>query len=145
MRRSKGLKLPPKFKVEGSVFPGGTKLRWKPVARAKVYAVEWLGKDREWTPLWMLEGEEIAPNDDGVIEYVDGCSGSMGPGGTYRVVAYFNLDFEGRRVVSPPVVLTANKPTRLTLARFARRIQRKKWPSNVKLLIQRLKWSGRGL
>ena len=133
--------MPPKLKVKGSIVQKKPKLQWKPVARAKAYAIEWLSKDRTWDTLWTLRDDEIAPNEHGLIEYVDNCPGPMGPGGTYRVIAYFNLDFEGKTVVSSPVVLPPNKPKRLTLNEFSRRVKGKKWPANVKSLILRLKWS----
>jgi hypothetical protein len=132
------------FKVEGSIVERGTRLRWKPVRRAKAYAIEWLDKDQDWQVLWSLEGDEATPNQDGFVEYTDDCPGPMGPGGTYRVAAYFDPSLQGRHITSAPVVLSPSKPTRSARGDLLQRLARRKTSPRVTALISRLKWSQHG-
>jgi hypothetical protein len=140
----KGQQLAPTLQVKGSIVGHAIKLQWEPVPRARAYVIEWLRRDRKWVIVEGLEGDEMAPNANGFIEYVDDYPNPMGPGGTYRVTAHFSLSYEGRSVRSSPVVLTPNKPKRSTLDELQRRLERKKWSPNVKSLISRLKWSQHG-
>jgi hypothetical protein len=136
--------LPASLKVEGSIIEGRARLRWKPVRRAKAYAIEWLDEARKWKALWSLEGEEIAPHQDGFLEYIDEYSGPMGPGGTYRVAAFLDPNLERELVTSTPVVLSPPKPTRPAKSDLLQRLARRKTSPRVAALISRLKWSQHG-
>lgn len=136
--------MPSTFRVKGSISDGRALLRWHPIARAKVYEIDWLRKDRQWATLSSLEGEGITPNNDGVLQYIDECPRPMGPWGTYRVTAYFNSNFEGKSLQSAPVVLAPSKRQRAMLNDLSARLEGKKWSANVKSLIMRLKWTQHG-
>lgn len=144
MPRPKARSAPPALEVEGALLASGAKLRWRPIPRAKAYTIDWLDEDREWATLEYLEGAEAVPAEDGYVHYVDDYKGPTGPGGTYTVAAYFNLNFSGRTLRSSPVVLSPPRPKRSTPQDLARRVKGKAWPPEVKALISRLKWGRHG-
>ena len=128
------------FVVHASLVERGTRLRWKPVRRAKSYAIEWLGKDRQWAVLWDMEGDEITPNGEGFVEYEDKGVGHVA-GGTYRVTARFSASWSGKSLTSPPVSAKAATPKGSTRQDLARRLARRRprMSKAVKALVMRLK------
>jgi hypothetical protein len=136
--------LPASLKVEGCIIEGRARLRWKPVRRAKAYAIEWLDEARKWQALWSLEGEETAPHQGRFLEYIDEHPGPMGPGGTYRVAAFLDLNLQRELATSTPVVLSPSKPTRPAKGDLRKRLARRKTPARVAALISRLKSSQHG-
>lgn len=129
-----------KYSIEGPRLT----LRWKPVVRAKRYVVQWLDQDREWIGLAYLEGEETVPDAEGFVQYVDETPGSMGPGGTYRIAAYFTDVLTGAVVLSPPIVAEPYKPKRTSRLELQRRLKRIKGSADAKAHVLALKWSRHG-
>ena len=136
----------PHFKIHGTLLPegGGVHLRWKPVRGARSYEIEWKDKSGQWRVLEYLQDQEIAPDGDGLIEYLDPADTSLPVGGTYRVVARLDERGDGKKFASAPLPVFPPRPRGSGPADLRALLRRRKTPVRIRSLITGLKWK-RGL
>lgn len=132
------------LEVEGSAAPHQITLRWKPFPHAKSYAIEWKARDGVWFAVSTRSGRDTAPDDGDYLTYTDTYPGPMGLGGTYRVIAYLDPNFQSETASSLPIVLTPNKPNLAVLEEFSARVRSKPWSPEIKAIVSGLEWSPYG-
>jgi hypothetical protein len=143
-KRTASTKPAKPFRVGGKVVDRATHLWWKPVPKAKAYAIEWPTGGNRWATIGEVDGDGCTPDADGLVRYVDQSPGPAGPGGTYRVVAYFSEELQGSCVTSAPVRVRPAGFKPPSRAELLARLRRLRVPAPVAELIAPLKYGPRG-
>jgi hypothetical protein len=132
------------FTIAAFSSDAGIHLQWKPVPGAERYNIEYLCEDDGWRVLDILEDAAASANADGFVEFFDRYPGPVGPGGTYRVLAYASPDLDEAEIASTPVAIFPYKPTESDNQSLLARIDSLSTSAQVKALLRSIEWSPHG-